>query len=136
MRLGLRSTVFQKGSEWSRVKKLYGGAPIVWERHRHRYEVEPKYVEKLTEAGIDFIGKDEKGERMQILELKGTPRERGGQRCHFTFTTFIPQITPTSLGSKHTLSSALAPSIRPHHSSDLSPLPLILISSRNSYKLS
>lgn len=72
MRLGLRPTVFEPGAEsWSKAQKLYGGAPKIWERHRHRYEVNPDYVEKLVASGLPFVGKDEKGERMQVLELKG-----------------------------------------------------------------
>lgn len=72
MRLGLRPTVFDPAAEgWSNVRKLYGGAPTVWERHRHRYEVNPEFVEKLVASGMSFVGKDEKGERMQVLELKG-----------------------------------------------------------------
>ena len=40
MRLGLRPTVFESGTEeWSRARKLYGGKGKIWERHRHRYEV-------------------------------------------------------------------------------------------------
>lgn len=74
MRLGLRPTVFESTSEkWSKMRKLYGGAEKIWERHRHRYEVNPDYIDKLTESGMSFIGKDEKGERMQVLELPGTP---------------------------------------------------------------
>ncbi len=72
MRLGLRPTVFEAGSEkWSKVRQLYGGAEKIWERHRHRYEVNPEYLEKLSESGLSFVGKDEKGERMQVLELPG-----------------------------------------------------------------
>jgi len=72
MRLGLRPTVFDRGSEtWSKARKLYGGAEKMWERHRHRYEVNPEQVQRLLESGLPFVGKDEKGERMQILELKG-----------------------------------------------------------------
>ncbi|EPS97403.1 hypothetical protein FOMPIDRAFT_1128596 [Fomitopsis schrenkii] len=72
MRLGLRPTVFEEGSEaWSRVRRLYSGAGKIWERHRHRYEVNPAYIERLTESGMTFVGRDEKGERMQVLELKG-----------------------------------------------------------------
>src|SRR5882757_9065276 len=72
MRLGLRPTVFEPETEgWSKARKLYGGVPKIWERHRHRYEVNPAYVEKLVESGLLFVGKDEKRERMQILELKG-----------------------------------------------------------------
>lgn len=72
MRLGLRPTVFQSGSEtYSMARKLYGGAGKIWERHRHRYEVNPAWVEKLAASGLDFVGRDEKGERMQVLEIKG-----------------------------------------------------------------
>ncbi|KAL9104745.1 MAG: hypothetical protein Q9163_000357 [Psora crenata] len=111
MRLGLRPTHFQPGSDFSKLRKLYEkrakGAPIaigkpnghlpnnietseattsgrvvdqsttsenqppliVTERHRHRYEVNPKYVARLTQAGLHFVGKDDSGERMEILEL-------------------------------------------------------------------
>lgn len=71
MRLGLRPTVFEPEIEsWSKARKLYGGKDKIWERHRHRYEVNPEYVEKLVASGLNFVGKDEKGERMQVLELK------------------------------------------------------------------
>ena len=51
--------------------KLYGSNDQVWERHRHRYEVNPEKVSDLEKAGLRFVGKDEKGERMEMLELKG-----------------------------------------------------------------
>ncbi|KAJ9614442.1 CTP synthase ura7 [Cladophialophora chaetospira] len=73
MRLGLRPTIFQENTSWSRLRKLYHDAPMVNERHRHRYEVNPKYVSRLSDAGLSFIGKDEAGERMSILELKDHP---------------------------------------------------------------
>ncbi|KAI0017611.1 CTP synthase [Xylariomycetidae sp. FL0641] len=73
MRLGRRPTIFQPGSEWSKLRALYGEAPEVHERHRHRYEVNPEYIERLEKAGLNFIGKDEKGERMEIIELKNHP---------------------------------------------------------------
>ena len=73
MRLGLRPTVFEPGAEsWSKVRRMYGGEPKIWERHRHRWEVNPQMVEELEKSGLKFIGKDEKGERMQVLELPGT----------------------------------------------------------------
>jgi CTP synthase len=74
MRLGLRPTIFREGTEsWSNIRKLYGGEKIIWERHRHRYEVGPSYVERFEQSGLNFIGRDEKGERMQVFELKGEP---------------------------------------------------------------
>ncbi|CAL3970689.1 unnamed protein product [Diplocarpon coronariae] len=73
MRLGLRPTLFQPGSEWSRLRALYGARAEIRERHRHRYEVNPDYVGRLAAEGLDFVGKDETGERMEILELKDHP---------------------------------------------------------------
>ena len=76
MRLGLRPTLFQKGSEWSKLRALYGASitdNTINERHRHRYEVNPAYIERLKTAGLDFIGKDDRGERMEILELRNHP---------------------------------------------------------------
>ncbi|KAI9929593.1 CTP synthase ura7 [Aspergillus wentii] len=70
MRLGKRPTSFQPGTEWSRLRKLYGEKQEVWERHRHRYEVNPEMVEELENGGLTFVGKDETGKRMEIIELK------------------------------------------------------------------
>lgn len=72
MRLGLRATVFSQ--KWSILQKLYGGADKIWERHRHRYEVNPEYVAQLEKSGLTFVGKDESGVRMQVLEKKGNYR--------------------------------------------------------------
>jgi len=60
-------------STWSNIRKLYGNADKVWERHRHRYEVNPAEVARLEASGLTFVGKDECGERMQILELRDHP---------------------------------------------------------------
>ncbi|KAK9469677.1 CTP synthase N-terminus-domain-containing protein [Lipomyces arxii] len=79
MRLGLRPTIFQDDSEWSKLRKLYGGVEAVHERHRHRYEVNPEFVPELEKAGLTFVGKDDKGERMEILELKSHPYFVGTQ---------------------------------------------------------
>jgi hypothetical protein len=47
-------------------------APVctaIWERHRHRYEVNPEYVGPLQGAGLHFTGTDDRGVRMEIVEL-------------------------------------------------------------------
>jgi len=41
----------------------------VKERHRHRYEVNPKYISALTSRGLRFSGKSDSDHRMEILEL-------------------------------------------------------------------
>ena len=43
------------------------------ERHRHRYEVNPAHVELLEKSGLKFVGRDESGERMEIIELNDHP---------------------------------------------------------------
>lgn len=73
MRLGLRPTEFQPGSEWSKLRALYSERKEIHERHRHRYEVNPEYIDRLTEGGLNFVGKDDKGERMEVVELKEHP---------------------------------------------------------------
>ena len=97
MRLGIRPTLFQKDTEWSRLKKLYGDADIVNERHRHRYEVNPEYIEVLSAKGMNFIGKDDKGERMEIVELKEHPFFVGVQ-FHPEYLSRVLKPSPPYLG--------------------------------------
>lgn len=73
MRLGLRATNFQAGSEWSKLRALYGEKSSILERHRHRYEVNPEYIDRLEAGGLNFIGKDEAGVRMEIVEIRDHP---------------------------------------------------------------
>ncbi|KAI8147210.1 CTP synthase [Fennellomyces sp. T-0311] len=74
MRLGLRSTLFQPGTEnTSIVRRLHGGAASVEERHRHRYEINPEMVATFEEKGLRFVGRDESGKRMEIVEMQGHP---------------------------------------------------------------
>lgn len=70
MRLGIHETRFTPGTESCNLRKLYGGSDHVLERHRHRYEVNPKLVDQIELAGLKFVGKDETGARMELLELK------------------------------------------------------------------
>lgn len=73
MRLGSRKTIFQPDSEWAKIRSLYGNVHEIEERHRHRYEINPAYIERLDKAGMHFVGKDETGQRMEIFELKDHP---------------------------------------------------------------
>ena len=74
MRLGVKPTYWQPGSEWSKLRTLYGlKSDNVTERHRHRYEVNPAYISQLEQNGMTFIGKDETGVRMEVIELKDHP---------------------------------------------------------------
>ena len=59
--------------------KLYGNVDHVDERHRHRYEVNPKYVDDLKKVGMEFTGQSEDGNRMEIMELNNHPYYVGVQ---------------------------------------------------------
>lgn len=95
MRLGLRATNFQEKTEWSKLRKLYHGEPSIHERHRHRYEVNPAYIDRLS--GLNFIGKDETGERMEIIELKDHPFFVGVQ-FHPEYLSRVLKPSPPHLG--------------------------------------
>ena len=50
-----------------------GGEDLIHERHRHRYEVNPAYIAKLSDAGLVFSGTSPDGRLMEIAEL---PKEK------------------------------------------------------------
>jgi CTP synthase len=75
MRLGAHRIVIDPHSA---AAKLYGGAEA-YERHRHRYEVNPKYIPRIEAAGLRFTGKSEDGRRMEVYELDGHPFMLGCQ---------------------------------------------------------
>ena len=69
MRLGAYTATLAKGS---RVATIYGETEIS-ERHRHRYEVNTRYRERLEEAGIKFCGMSPDGLLPEIIELPNHP---------------------------------------------------------------
>lgn len=89
MRLGSRPTLV---AENSLAFKLYGKT-LINERHRHRYEVNPLYVQRIEEAGLKFSGRNETNERMEIMELaQETHPFYIGTQFHPEFLTkpFVP----------------------------------------------
>ncbi|SLN30942.1 CTP synthase [Ruegeria meonggei] len=69
MRLGAYDAVLAEGST---VAGVYGGTNIE-ERHRHRYEVDIKYREKLEKAGLNFSGMSPDGRLPEIVEWSDHP---------------------------------------------------------------
>lgn len=65
MKLGLKKSVINKKS--SLAYKIYNSLTI-FERHRHRYEVNPKYKDIIEKNNLYFSGKDETGNCMDIVE--------------------------------------------------------------------
>ncbi|MBT5280841.1 MAG: CTP synthase (glutamine hydrolyzing) [Euryarchaeota archaeon] len=95
MRLGSRPTIFQVDDCVTR--RLYGGLAQVDERHRHRYEINPDLVEKIEQAGLKFVGKDESGQRCEIFELESHPFFVGVQ-YHPEFKSRPGRPSPPFLG--------------------------------------
>jgi CTP synthase len=68
MRLGAQRVVLTPGA---RVAEIYGRSEI-WERHRHRYEINPEYFERFRAHGLEVTGRSVDG-RAEVFELKGHP---------------------------------------------------------------
>ncbi|MSR44987.1 MAG: CTP synthase [Phycisphaerales bacterium] len=66
MRLGSQDVDIAPGSLAS---FLFGGAAVIRERFRHRYEVDPTFVARLVEGGLIFSGSHPQHPIMQVLEL-------------------------------------------------------------------
>ena len=77
MRLGNYACTLVKKS--SRTTKLYGGADVVQERHRHRYEFNNEYRAQFEAAGLQFTGlyipdpNLPESSLVEIIELKNHP---------------------------------------------------------------
>ena len=69
MRLGLYPALLAEGSL---VRETYGGLAKIEERHRHRYEVNNAYRERIAEGGLVFSGTSPDGRLVEFIEL---PRE-------------------------------------------------------------
>jgi CTP synthase len=75
MRLGSHKVLLDEGSIAS---KLYKSTEI-YERHRHRYEVNPDYIDNIEGSGLKYVGRDEELIRMEVFQLEGHPFFMGCQ---------------------------------------------------------
>ncbi|MCA3437032.1 MAG: CTP synthase [Rhodobacter sp.] len=69
MRLGAYTANLLPGS---RVAQIYG-TTVIEERHRHRYEVDIKYRDKLEACGLTFSGMSPDGRLPEIVEIGDHP---------------------------------------------------------------
>ncbi|MDO8625283.1 MAG: CTP synthase [Candidatus Diapherotrites archaeon] len=70
MRLGEYDAALTPGT---RVYRLYGSKPVIRERHRHRFEVNPRYEKQLSDAGLVFSGKNPQRNLVEFIELADHP---------------------------------------------------------------
>ena len=69
MRLGSQKCHLVEGTK---AREVYG-APEIFERHRHRYEVNNRYVEQLEKAGLVFSGLSEDKKLVEMIEHPNHP---------------------------------------------------------------
>ncbi len=75
MRLGAYPCALKKGSLAYQAYQ----EPLIWERHRHRYEFNNHYKQAFEEKGVVFSGKLDKGDLCEISEISGHPWMLGVQ---------------------------------------------------------
>jgi CTP synthase len=83
MRLGEQACVLQPDTNTQRLYQQ----PVIRERHRHRYEVNNRYVDEFTAKGLLVAGRSEDGELVEIIELADHP--------WFVACQFHPEFTST-----------------------------------------
>ena len=76
-------------------------------RFRHRYEVAPRYLEKLEKAGMVFSGKAPGQPIMQILELPAHP--------YFVGTQAHPCLTSRPLHPQPLFVGLVAAALKKHY---------------------
>ena len=72
MRLGAYSSILKPGTK---VYAMYKKSTIL-ERHRHRYEVNPLFIDQLTTHGMVFSGYHERSDGTQLMEFAELPNHR------------------------------------------------------------
>jgi CTP synthase len=102
MRLGLYPAKLTPGSK---AAEAYG-AEVIYERHRHRFEVNNQYREMLETAGMVLSGQSPDGRLVEIVELRDHPWYVASQfhpefksrpdRPHPLFTGFVAACIATS----------------------------------------
>ena len=95
MRLGAYKALLKQGS----IAAQSYGKKEIFERHRHRYEVNPAYIEELEKKGLIFSGKSPDGKLMEVAEL---PKDK---HPFFLGTQFHPEFLARPL-SPHPLFTA------------------------------
>ena len=101
MRLGEQACVLQPDTNSLGMYKQR----VIHERHRHRYEVNNRYMDEFAEQGLLVAGRSEDGELVEMIELAGHP--------WFVACQFHPEFTSTPRDS-HPLFSGFIEAANEH----------------------
>jgi len=85
MKLDMKVDEKKSKSKGKKEKDRQAPPQTIHERHRHRYEVNPKYIDRLEKGGLVFSGRSPDGILMEIAEL---PRD---SHPFFLGTQFHPE---------------------------------------------
>jgi CTP synthase len=105
MRLGAQECRISHGSQ---AHQVYG-TDVVMERHRHRYEFNNHYLQKLMNAGLRFSGFSRDG-LVELIELPHHP--------YFMACQFHPEFRSTPRDG-HPLFTSFIKAARAHHQAQL-----------------
>jgi CTP synthase len=87
MRLGAQAAALEEGSL---ARSIYGSA-VINERHRHRYEVNNQYLDRLKQAGLRVAGYTQSEHLCEMVELPA--------HTWFVASQFHPEFTSTPRAS-------------------------------------
>ena len=114
MRLGTWPTKIVKGTL---AEKIYGSGEVL-ERHRHRYEFNMKYRDRMSEKGFTISGTSPDGALAELIELRGHPYFVGCQyhpefqskpnKPHPLFKGFIQACLAHQAGATHDATGPLS----------------------------
>ncbi len=96
MRLGAQKALLTVGSK---AQKIYGKAEII-ERHRHRYEVNDRYIAQLEAAGMTVSGYSADQHLVEVVEI--------GDHPWFVACQFHPEFTSSPRGGHPLFASFVA----------------------------
>jgi CTP synthase len=108
MRLGLYAARLAEGSL---ARRLYG-EELIYERHRHRYEINNRYRADLEAAGLSLSGISPDGRLVEIIELPGHP--------YFIASQFHPEFKSRP-DAPHPLFGGLVRAARDHRRRRVAP---------------
>ena len=106
MRLGAQACHLGDGS----LARREYGEETVYERHRHRYEFNNRYLETLADAGLGFAGRSADG-LVEVIELPSHP--------WFLASQFHPEFTSTPRGGHRLFDGFVAAALNCRQRGDL-----------------
>jgi CTP synthase len=106
-----------KLAEGSRTRRAYGDEPVIYERHRHRYEVNNRYRQRLEAAGLVFAGVSPDDRLVEFIELADHP--------WFVATQAHPELKSRP-NRPHPLFAGFIAAAVDHHAAALGRLPVEL----------